>query len=125
MNMQRRNRSSGQELVEFALILPILALLVFGIFDLGRVVYYYSAMQNAAREGTRYGIVALDSGEVTNRVNNRLIGVNPDSVNVVIDDDNVSVTITYNFQPITPFIGSFFSGGEISITSSSIMERED
>ena len=38
-------------MVEFAITLPILALLVFAIFDLGRVVYFYSSMQNAAREG--------------------------------------------------------------------------
>lgn len=41
----------GQSLVEFAIVLPVLLLLVVMIFDLGRAVYYSSAIHNAAREG--------------------------------------------------------------------------
>jgi Flp pilus assembly protein TadG len=47
----------GQSLVEFAFILPAFLLLSIIIFDLGRGVYYYSAIHNAAREGARYGSV--------------------------------------------------------------------
>jgi hypothetical protein len=54
-----------------------------------------------------------------------LIGVDPDNINVIIDDDNVRVTITYKFIPVTPVIGNFLPGGEITLKGSSIMERED
>ena len=50
----------GQTLVEFALVIPIFLLLAVVIFDLGRGVYYYSAVHNAAREGARYGVVHPD-----------------------------------------------------------------
>jgi Flp pilus assembly protein TadG len=57
----RRGRGRGQSLVEFALILPILALLLFILFDFGRAVYAWTAVSNAAREGARLAIV--DQGE--------------------------------------------------------------
>ena len=47
----------GQSLVEFALILPVFILLLVGIFDLGRAVYAYNTINNAARQGARLAIV--------------------------------------------------------------------
>ncbi|HSN94299.1 MAG TPA: TadE family protein [Anaerolineaceae bacterium] len=44
-------------MVEFALILPILLLLVMGLFDIGRVIFYYATLNTAVREGTRFAIV--------------------------------------------------------------------
>src|SRR3989442_15764994 len=49
----RRRAHSGQSLVEFALILPVLALLVLGAVDLTRAFYYYIALENASREAAR------------------------------------------------------------------------
>jgi Flp pilus assembly protein TadG len=48
----------GQALVEFALVLPIFLLLLFGLIDVGRLVYTWNALNQAAREGARYGSVA-------------------------------------------------------------------
>src|SRR6188472_2359657 len=45
--------SRGQSLVEFAMVLPILLLVVFGVFDVGRLVYTNSVLSQAAREGAR------------------------------------------------------------------------
>ncbi len=47
----------GQSLVEFALVLPVFLLMVFGIIDLGRVIWAYDNLANAAREGARYASV--------------------------------------------------------------------
>lgn len=52
-----RKKFSGQELVEFAILLPLLLLLVFGAVDLGRLFHAYITISNAAREGARYGII--------------------------------------------------------------------
>lgn len=49
--------SRGQGLVEFALALPVILLLFFAIFDLGRAVYAYSTIADAARTGSRVAIV--------------------------------------------------------------------
>lgn len=47
----------GQSLVELALILLILLLLVAGIVDLGRMVFTYLTMRDAAQEGAVYGAI--------------------------------------------------------------------
>lgn len=56
--MNRLHRSErGQSLVEFALIVPILILLLVGTFDIGHVVWTNDALANASREAARYAIV--------------------------------------------------------------------
>lgn len=60
MSLWRRHSrriGRGQALVEFALIVPIFLLLLFGLFDLGRAVYAWSTINNAAREAARDLIV--------------------------------------------------------------------
>jgi Flp pilus assembly protein TadG len=47
----------GQALVEFALVLPLLLLLVFGIIDAGRLIYTYNTVANSARNAARVAIV--------------------------------------------------------------------
>src|SRR6476660_9524323 len=53
----RRNRSRAQALVEFALVAPMFFLLLFGIIEAGRFIFYYETLSNATREGARYAIV--------------------------------------------------------------------
>jgi hypothetical protein len=55
--MRRKRKIFGQTLIEFALLLPLLFILVIGLFDIGRVVFYYAVINTAAREGTRYAVV--------------------------------------------------------------------
>jgi len=49
-------KHSGQSMVEFAVLAPIFFLLLLGTIDLGRAVYIYNAISDAAREGTRAAI---------------------------------------------------------------------
>jgi Flp pilus assembly protein TadG len=49
-------RHSGQSMVEFAVLAPIFFLLLLGTIDLGRAVYIYNTISDAAREGTRAAI---------------------------------------------------------------------
>ena len=63
---QRRARS-GQALVEFALVFPMIMLLFMGVFDLGRGVFAYNEVSNAAREGTRTAIVNQNLADVRAR----------------------------------------------------------
>ncbi|MFH1446710.1 MAG: TadE/TadG family type IV pilus assembly protein [Chloroflexota bacterium] len=58
--MRTSKITSGQSLVEFALLFPLLFLLVMGLFDIGRAIFYYSTLNTAVREGTRYAIVQSD-----------------------------------------------------------------
>jgi hypothetical protein len=49
--LQRLWRQRGQTLVEFALILPVLMLVILGVIEFGRIFYGFSTLQNAARYG--------------------------------------------------------------------------
>jgi hypothetical protein len=52
-----RPQSRGQALVEFAFVAPLFFLLLFGIIEAGRFIFYYEVLNNATREGARYAIV--------------------------------------------------------------------
>jgi Flp pilus assembly protein TadG len=89
---RNRRRSRGQALVEFALILPVLVLVVFGIIDFGRYVHTQNSLNEASREGARAGAVrelpaecgtqARDACAMT-IARSRLIGVTGTSTPVV------------------------------------------
>ncbi len=51
----------GQALPEFALVLPILAILLFGVIQLGVIFGGYNALINSVREAARYGSVCVGS----------------------------------------------------------------
>jgi len=57
----------GQSLVELALVLPVLLIILMGVFDAGRMIYAYNALSNAAREAGRTAIVNQDPQAVRNR----------------------------------------------------------
>ena len=44
-------------MVEFALVAPMFFLLLFGIVEAGRFIFYYETLSHATREGARYAIV--------------------------------------------------------------------
>ena len=132
MKADFKREDRGQELVEFAITLPFLLMLVFGIFDLGRGVYYYSALQNAAREGARFAIVHT-AGEagidamIEARVESRAVALDPADINVTTTwgDDTVQVVVDFSYELVIPFVDVVFPGGIINMQSSSTMLREN
>src|SRR5512137_2651676 len=53
---KRLMKNPGQSMVEFAIALPILLLLVFGIIEFGRILQAWLAIENGARFGVRYAV---------------------------------------------------------------------
>ena len=53
----RTRGERGQAVIEMALTLPLLLLIVFGIFDFGFMFQRYEVVTNAAREGARVGVL--------------------------------------------------------------------
>ena len=122
--MKNKKSHSGQSLVEFALVFPLVFFLMVGFIDLGRAIYFYSSLSTAVREGTRYAIVHADalnqayggdSSIISNKVKSYLFGINASSSNLNIVatvtrdsttnfNKDVNVTATYCFKAITPFI---------------------
>lgn len=60
----RRRSERGQGLVEFAVVLPIIIVTVFGILDLGRAVFAYNTLAQAARQASRVAIVNQDVADI-------------------------------------------------------------
>ncbi len=52
-------RTHGQALAEFALVVPVFLIILFAIIDAGRFVYTANAMSNSAREAARVGSVGV------------------------------------------------------------------
>ncbi len=58
-------RARAQAAVEFALILPVLILIVSSVFEFGRLFLVYSSLSNAAQEATRYAVASGTNGSGT------------------------------------------------------------
>ena len=142
MKIKISQKQTGQSLVESALILPLILLLIFTFLDLGRAVYYYSALGNSVREGARFASVTKITNEtekdaVEIRVYSYSVAVQPTSVDVCFpvpgnpsqcdslpseDFDYVTVTASYIFTPITPFLAQMLgSGTTITLDAESTM----
>ena len=128
---KQQNHPKGQSLVETALIIPLLLLLILTFVDLGRAIYYSSAIQNSVREGARYASVHKLTGDVTevkDLVKNYSVAVNILDADIVVTPDTyvsgttkeVTVHASYDFDPITPFL-EFMFGGSITLEAESTM----
>jgi hypothetical protein len=105
----------GQSLLEFALILPILILVLVGVFDLGRALFALITINNAAREGARYGTVDtnLKLTAVNEAVNSGIL-IELGDVTVDCPDDGVAwpcnrgtavrVTVVHSYVPLLGII---------------------
>jgi Flp pilus assembly protein TadG len=61
-------KQRGQSLVEFALVLPIIILIIFGILEFGRIFSSYIVITHAAREGARIGAVGKPDDVIIDRI---------------------------------------------------------
>ena len=80
--MRRRIPRDGQRsqaLIEFALVAPVLLLLLFGVIDIGRAILYYDTLNHAAREGARVAARASNqlpsNADVLSAVGAQMLGV--------------------------------------------------
>ena len=121
-------RREGQSLVEFALIMPVVVVIIFGIIEFGRLWMTMNILTGAAREGVRVAAVTdPDVGLVQNAVDNVLTAAYITGTTTTIAGPNaaneVRVTVQYNYTVLT---GSIVPGlsGTFQLTRSSIMRWE-
>lgn len=131
---------SGQALAEIAIALPLLLLMLIGIWEFARAYQIQQVVVNAAREGARTVVLpgAADADSATKIVNNYLAGghVSGASVNITSSTGveepgaamTVSVTVPYSFQLIGPIIrlatGNDGGPGDITLRSDATMRHE-
>lgn len=130
--MRQRDADGGQAIVEFALILPVLLLLILGLINVALAIEQENTLANAAREGARYAIVhgstatspigpcsSCTNATVTSIVANAAVSV--PSVSVTIDypdssndrGNRVSVDATAPFVPIP---AQYLLNGALTVT---------
>ncbi|MGQ3683784.1 MAG: TadE family protein [Candidatus Loosdrechtia sp.] len=138
--MKKLIRQKGVATIEFAIILPLLIILVFGIIEFSLLLYDKQVITNASREGARKGIVfrhpaRVTNAEITEVVNaycsNYLITFGSPAAPVTTitrtgmnsgDELTVAVSYTYNFLIIPKFITSLT--GTKTINAVTVMRME-
>jgi Flp pilus assembly protein TadG len=121
----------GTAIVEFAMIVGLFLMLIFGIIEFGRMMLMYHHVGNAAREGSRYAIVHGStslSNATFDDVQNHVRSISPlDPNNVIVTTTWeapihapgtwVRVQVSYNFNSVIPI----WFGSGIPLTSASRM----
>ena len=123
MRLRRLIREDdGAALVEFALIMPILALIMFGIIDFGRAFYTVNNLISAVREGSRYGAIlaapmsTTGQREIRDRVRSvsRPFGgdtLRDEHIDIEFDGELVTVRVdSFPFRPLTPLASALGAG---------------
>jgi hypothetical protein len=104
--------------VEFALVLPLLLIVLFMMVDFGVGFARWIAITNATREGARYGAVGHNADDIRDKVvytSNDVLTAADVSVGYLYDGDDaaigdsVVVRTVYDYSLITP-LGKFLSG---------------
>lgn len=87
-------RDDGQDLLEYALVLPLLLLLLLGIMEFGIVIFAYDSLANAAREGARYGIIHPgDSAGIEAAARASTAGLNPAALQFTITRSGPTIRV--------------------------------
>jgi Flp pilus assembly protein TadG len=137
---RHRRHSIGQAMVELAFTLPIFLVILLGLVEGGRYVFYSETLNHAAREGARYAIIHGEHAEngaptgpphdptaaaVKQAIRDAAIGLQQ-SGDIVIPDpvyhpnnnrrgSLVTVTLTYTYTPIVAVFGSITIDAEASL----------
>ncbi len=103
-------------MIEFALVMPLLVLVLMAVFDLGRGVYSQNVVASAAREGARYGIFRpLDLAAIEQQAKANTAALDQKAITVTtgctLNDgataatcakpNLLNVTVKYTFHPVT------------------------
>lgn len=126
-----KKREKSQSLMELAISLLFLLILLAGIADVGRMLFYYLSMRDAVQEGASYASVyPKHCDQIVDRVQRAM---NDRSVQVLINIDGAScyaaseatqacsgkavtiVAIQPNFELATPLIGTFLGGESLNL----------
>jgi len=128
-NRIRFRNERGQTMTEFALVLPILAVLLFGVIQFGIVFNNYVTLTDSVRAGARKGAVGRFSSDpvsdVGTAVKNSAGGLNQGQLNITVSSpwtpgSDVTVTATYPYS--ISLLGMVVKSGRLSSTTTERVE---
>lgn len=106
-----RRRRSGVAAVEFALVTPVLMMMILGLIELGYMMMVAQVVTNSSREGARAAalpgatvedvITAAEATLDAARISQRTITVTPDPLSDVQQGDQVSVTVSVQYEDVS------------------------
>jgi Flp pilus assembly protein TadG len=122
---------AGASLIEFALAVPILTMMIYGIFTLGQLFEADASMQHGLGEGARYATLCLNptaagvctvptDTQITNKVTSKLFGPAGGLTPSIATDTTAktkTISLTYTATPY--FL--FFNGPAVSMTRSKVV----
>jgi len=122
---------SGQSLVEFALVLPVLLLILCAIIDFGWLYYNQITLNNAAREGARYAVIHYDPttdwrSETEDRMIGSMVGVR--SATAIVSDpvaQQITATVTSDAMILTGFTSTILGKRTIELHATCTMRLEN
>ena len=124
-------RSKGQSLVEFALVMPLLMLILVGIIEFGFMFSGYLTLTNASREAARVISLGGTYVEAEARIEGVAGLLDTDEITLITSvdvstlerGDSITVTLKYPYHFLTPFLTPLF-GGELELESSATLRVE-
>ncbi len=119
--MRKADRERGAALVEMALILPLLAMLVFGLVEFGRGYNAQITLTHAAREGVRTLAITRDASAAGTVAKDAATSLDPAQISVTstacVIGDPVELTLSYPFTYDIPLVGT----NTIDLTGTGVM----
>jgi len=110
------------------MVFPLLMLLILGIIEFGIIIFSYSTISNAAREGARYGIVnPTDMAGVTARVRDRALGLDLAALQVTSTrtGGKIRVEVIYDARLMTaPIVEAVGGDPTLQLRAVSTMQAE-
>lgn len=148
----RRRRSfrlrRGEGLVEFAVVLPMFFLLMFGILDMGHLYFVQVTLENAVRQAGRYAVTGQKMTGMTRVASIQKVAQNSapglDLTKVVISSssasatggvgnadsagfpgDNVTISLTTHLTLFTPMMGHYYGTNNVDTFTDSVTFRNE
>jgi len=115
--MKLLKNQKGQGLVEFALILPVLILILMAIIEFGFMFNSYLTLSNGVREAGRSAALGADDATVELRLREAASSLDGSQLAITVTPahrsrgDQITVEATYTYQFLTPIISGIFGSG--------------
>ena len=145
--------TSGQNLLEGALVTPLLLILTFGIMDFAWMLHVYLSLENGVSQATRFAITGNEMDDPDNpgtplsreaailaKMKGQMPSLNLDSATITFShmspgssswasgaggpDDIGRVSVDYTWTPLTPIVRPLLTGGVMNMRVESAMKNE-
>jgi Flp pilus assembly protein TadG len=146
LRLRRLSDSDGTNMLEAAILTPLLLLLTLAIVDFSAILYVDLALENGVSQATRFGVTGATSGGLS-RTDSIKAAMRTATPTLTIGDEAFAfshipagggafvggtggpdaierVTVTYTWTLLTPLLRPFFTGGQVTMQVASTMKNE-